>query len=120
MNVQIITRNGQAIVECLPDGQQLASEDDALELIAACGENDTPRLLLHAENLPADFYRLSTGLAGRLLLKFSNYRLRVAAVLPLELTRQGRFHEMVLETNRGNEFRVFQDREAAEQWLVEG
>ncbi len=118
MNVQTITRNGQAIVECLPDGQQLSSEDDALELVAACGENETPRLLLHAENLPADFYRLSTGLAGRLLLKFSNYRLRVAAVLPLELTRQGRFHEMVLETNRGNEFRVFQDREAAEQWLV--
>jgi hypothetical protein len=44
---------------------------------------------------------------------------RVAAVIPLNLVDQGRFHEMVLEANRGNQFRVFQSREKAEQWLLE-
>lgn len=119
MNVKRITQSDQPYLECMPDGQQLNGENEALDLIAACGENETDRLLLHAENLPADFYRLSSGLAGKLLLKFSNYRIRVAAILPAELVHQGRFREMVLETNRGNEFRVFQEREAAEQWLVE-
>ncbi len=34
---------------------KIASEADALELIGFCGENDTDRLLVHAENLTRGF-----------------------------------------------------------------
>jgi hypothetical protein len=39
-------------------------------------------------------------------------------VLTPELVNQGRFREMVLEANKGNQFRVFYQREAAELWLA--
>ena len=120
MNYRLITEHRQTYLECLPGEGQLASESEALDLVAACGENGTDRLMLHAWNLTEDFYSLRTGLAGAILLKFSNYHIRVAAVLTPELVNQGRFREMVLETNRGNQFRVFYDQEAAEHWLIAG
>jgi PadR family transcriptional regulator, regulatory protein AphA len=89
-----------------------------LELVAACGEYNTDRVMLHASHLTDDFYQLRTGLAGAVLQKFANYRIRAAAVLTPEFVNQGRFREMVMEANRGNQFRVFYDRESAEAWLT--
>jgi len=118
MEYQLVNVPSQTYVECMPSQDQLASETDALDLVAACGEYRTNRLMLYAANLPEDFYQLKSGLAGNVLLKFSNYRLRVAAVLTPELVGQGRFREMALETNRGNQFRIFSDRQSAEDWLL--
>ena len=56
------------------------------------------------------FFDLKTGLAGAALLKWSNYFLRVAVILPPERIGTGRFAEFVMETNRGNQFRVFSDK----------
>jgi len=106
-------------LECEPQGGVIQTESDALDLVAACGENGTYNLLIHADNLPEAFYDLRTGLAGAILLKFSNYRLRVAVILDPVKSSQGRFGEMVLETNRGDQFRVFSSPESAEAWLLE-
>lgn len=119
MNVQVIENTSNRYVECLVDGGRIENEQDALDLVAICGENQVYRLLLHAENLSEDFYHLKTGLAGAVLLKFSNYSLKVAAVLTREKVGQGYFSEMVLEANRSNrDFHVFYDQEKAEEWLV--
>jgi PadR family transcriptional regulator, regulatory protein AphA len=118
MNSKLIVKNEQSYIECIPDGCRMESERDALDLVAICGENHTARLMLHAENLSEDFYQLHSGLAGAILLKFVIYGLRVAAILPINLVNQGHFKDMVLETNRGNAFRVFQTREEAVQWLI--
>jgi hypothetical protein len=119
MNSTLITTNNHTYLEMLPDGSLVQTERDALDLVAACIENGTGSLLLHAANLPEDFFRLSTGLAGAILLKLSNYHIRCAMLITLELASQGRFHEMVLEANRRNtELHFFYEREAAEKWLA--
>jgi hypothetical protein len=117
MQTQLIEFNGVKILECLPDGGVIASEADALELVAICGENQVDRVMLHASNLADDFYYLRTGLAGAVLLKFSNYHIRAAAILSPKLVSRGHFREMVMETNQGNQFRVFYDREMVLKWL---
>ena len=120
MEYSVVQKGDKKYVECTSgEGNQVVNERDALDLVAACGENDTHRLMLRAENLTPEFYQLRTGLAGSILLKFSNYYLKVAAVLTPELVNQGRFREMVLETNRtSNEFRVFYEQDKAEEWLL--
>ncbi len=118
MDYRLVQVGEVKYVECLPDGWLITRDSDALDLVAACGEHDTDRLLLHADSLPAEFYNLKTGLAGAILLKFSNYFIRCAAVLPPELVNQGRFQEFALETNRGRAFRIFSDRDSAERWLM--
>jgi|WetSurSiteA1Bulk_404760.scaffolds.fasta_scaffold06944_4 hypothetical protein len=114
---QFVANGGPGFVESLP-AMKISTEADALELIGICGENETDRLLVHAENLTADFYDLHTRLAGEILLKMSIYKVRLAAVITAEEIGDGRFSEMVLETNRGNAFRVFNTRDEAVAWLA--
>ncbi len=118
MDTNLVISNGDSYLECVPTERWIQREADALDLIAACIENDTSQLMLHAGCLSEDFYRLRTGLAGAVLQKFTDYHIRVAAVIPSEIASQGHFSEMVSEANRGNSFHVFQTREAAERWLI--
>jgi hypothetical protein len=118
MSYTLIDIEGKTYVECQPGVLCLRNEADALDLVAACGENETHRLMIHAGNLSHDFFDLSTRVAGEILLKFYNYRIKAAAVLTPELVERGKFKDFVLETNRGRDFRVFYDRAAAESWLL--
>ena len=118
MNYTLIHTQGRSYIECQPGEICLRNEADALDLVAACGENGTQRLMIHASNLAPEFFDLSTRVAGEILLKFSNYRIQAAAVLRPEMVERGKFKDFVLETNRGRDFRVFYDRQSAESWLV--
>jgi len=119
LDYRLVNTSPNSYVECLPGSQPLASPQDALELVAACGEHQTQRLLLHAECLSKDFFDLSTRLAGEILLKFTNYYLKVAAIIPTEQIGRGKFYEFALETNRGRDFRIFSDLQKAVDWLVQ-
>ncbi len=119
LNYQMVEHPRNRYVECLAGAGRIEGERDALDLIGACGEYETHRLLLHAETLSEDFYHLRTGLAGAVLQKFADYRIKTAAVLTPELVNQGRFREMALEANRSNRlFHIFYVRAEAEAWLV--
>ena len=118
METIIKHKAGKTWIETVPGTGMLANENDALDLVGQCGENDTPLLLIRSENLPDAFYDLHTGLAGSALLKFSNYRSIVAAVVKPQLANAGKFWEFALETNRGREFHVCLDDETAMQWLL--
>lgn len=119
MHVEIVQQTTGVYVKGSPGHAILTNERDVVDLISFCGEHNTDRVLLFAENLPQKFFDLKSGEAGMVLQKFANYRMKVAAVLPPSYI-QGKFSEFVLETNRGNQFRVFQHPEEAEQWLLAG
>ncbi len=112
-----VQKDGFCYIACAPESLPVASEADALELVAACGEAGTDRLLLLEENLGEDFFHLSTCLAGLVLQKLDNYRIRAALVIAKERMQRGKFHEFVLETNRGSQFHFCEDRAQAEAWL---
>jgi PadR family transcriptional regulator, regulatory protein AphA len=118
VDYRVISQGNQKFIECIPGMSRIENEQDALDLVAACGENETNLLLLHADNLTDDFFHLKTGLAGKILLKFSNYFLKVAAVLTPDLVNQGKFKDMAIESNRSQEFRIFYDLEVAKNWLL--
>ena len=107
-----------AYLECPAESLRIASECDALDVVALCGEHSTERLLLDGDCLHPDFFELKTELAGAVLLKLSNYHIRTAVVLPPERIGSGRFAEFVREANTGNQFRVFSDVAEAVSWLL--
>lgn len=117
MSLHLAEVNGQSYLIYSRESGVLNSEAKALELVAACGEAGTNRLLLEAGCLPESFFELRSGLAGQVLLKFSNYHLKVAAVADPKLVGNGRFAEFARETNRGHAFGVFPSRPEAEDWL---
>jgi hypothetical protein len=120
MSTTLVSSNGKTYLECQAGMPPLAGEQDALDLVALCGEHDTHRLMLHGEHLPPAFFDLKTGLAGSVLLKFTNYRLKVVAVVTPEQVGTGRFAEMAMEANHFGDFGVFYTRQRAEEWLLRG
>ncbi|WP_054975647.1 DUF4180 domain-containing protein [Paenibacillus sp. A3] len=105
-------------MECASAEAPLRTGQDTLDLIAACIEHDTNLLVVHAETLSDDFFNLRTGLAGEMLQKFVNYRLKTAIIITNELIVKGKFKELLAEANKGNDFRVFGSAGEAEGWLL--
>ena len=117
MNVHLVEKHGCKYIEGVATEQFIQREEDAVALVGVCGEHSAERLLLYAGNLSEIFFDLKSGLAGAILQKFVNYRLKVALVISSDLV-QGRFKEYILEANQGNQFRAFQERRDAEIWLT--
>lgn len=118
MNYRVVDKNNKKYIECISSIIPLHNEQAALDLIALCGENDTNLLMINAEALARDFFDLKTGLAGQILQKFANYYIKAAVVVSNEMKIKGKFKEMMIESNRGNNFRIFNNQNEAENWLL--
>lgn len=118
MNFKVIEKVGKKYIEFASAETPLRTEQEALDIIAICFENDASHIMLRAEALTDDFFKLRTGLAGQVLQKFINYRIKVAAVISNEHIITGKFKELIAESNKGNDFRVFSDVTEAENWLL--
>ena len=118
MNYTIVERNDKSYIEYASLEAPIHNEQDTLDLIAACFENNTNLIMIHMDALADDFFKLRTGLAGNLLQKFMNYHIKAAVVITDDQKVKGKFKELLAESNKGNSFRVFDNREAAENWLL--
>jgi Domain of unknown function (DUF4180) len=77
----------------------------------------TDGLILTETDLSPDFFDLKTGLAGELLQKFANYRVRVAFIIPDPAAHGERFGELVHEHSAHRLVRFVRSREEADAWL---
>lgn len=118
MQHRLVHAEGRTYIEVASVTSPLSAEQDATDLVALTWQFETPLLLLPAEAFTDEFFRLKSGLAGAVLQKFGNYGLTVAAVVPGWAGNGDRFRELVLESNKGRTFGVFEERSAAEAWLL--
>lgn len=118
MNYAVIEKNGRKYIEYASAETPIRNEQNALDLIAACFENNINLLMLHVEALADDFFKLRTGLAGNILQKFINYHIKVSVVVTDNKKVKGKFKEFLNESNKGNSFRVFDSKNEAENWLL--
>jgi hypothetical protein len=94
--------SGDILIAELTDDKFIITEiDDALELIYGIGTYDCDRIIIHAKNLHDDFYRLRTGLAGDILQKFSNYRVKLAVIGDFTKYGSKSLQDLIRECNRG-------------------
>jgi len=78
---------------------------------------DKGGLMLQEEELGENFFDLSTGLAGELFQKFTNYNSRLALVIADPGRYNKRFQELAYEHKSHPGVRVFSTVEAARDWL---
>ncbi|MFR1906061.1 MAG: DUF4180 domain-containing protein [Clostridium neonatale] len=69
-------------------------------------------------NVKEDFFNIKTRLAGMALQKFINYHVKVAVIIEDEEVYNYRFKEMIMEANKGNNFRTFKNIAEAESWIL--
>jgi len=96
-------RNGVRVFECEAEGAQLRRDRDALDLIGEAWKHRAGFIVIPAERLGDDFFRLSTRVAGEIIQKFVIYRLRVAIVGDISryVAESSALRDFVYESNRG-------------------
>ena len=115
MRVTVHELAGVAIVEPL---DPLTRASEARDLVGACLEHRADSVLLDAAALSPELFELRSGLAGELLQKLQNYRIRLALVVPDERAHGERVAELLREAKRGASFRAFPTRGEAEAGLA--
>lgn len=114
---ELIRKEGKSYIELIATASPIATEQDALDLVALCGEHDTGLLLIHYNAFDEGFFRYKSGIAGAMLQKFSNYYVKVAVLLPAEMAGKERPGLSGIQISKAHNFKVFEKREEAELWL---
>jgi hypothetical protein len=90
------TVNEEPIAELLGTGIQISDVPDALDLIGNAGAHS---VVVREEQLSPEFFRLSSRLAGDILQKFTNYRMRLAIVGDFSKYRSKPLADFIRESN---------------------
>jgi|SRR5215471_16726621 len=118
MALSLVEDAGTRLVEGTPGQPLMIRVDDASLVVEACFSHRARRALLYAPNLTTGFFDLSSGEAGAILQKLRNYGIRLAVVCPPGSVQfSSRFGEMLAEEQLRRDFRVFETRDAAREWL---
>ncbi|NLL39156.1 MAG: DUF4180 domain-containing protein [Clostridiales bacterium] len=84
--------------------EKIADAQAALDLIASVFyETNSNRLVLNKSCLTDDFFVLRTGLAGEVLQKFINYRVKVSFVGDYSDYTSKSLKDFIYESNNGND-----------------
>lgn len=99
------------------EGPVLRDEQSALDVIGETYGTGVDVVAVPVERLDPEFGRLSSGVAGAIVQKFVNYRLRLVVVGALGAT-SGPVDDWVREANRGRELWFVADLAELEERLA--
>jgi hypothetical protein len=95
---------GVPVLVCGDEGAPIASTQDALDVIgAAFSRADV--VAVPVGRFDEQFFTLRTGLAGGIMQKFANYRMRLAVVgdISAHVAASTALRDLVFESNRGDQ-----------------
>lgn len=94
---------GTRVLVAEADGPLICGERDATDLIGRAFEAGADWIAVPKQRLGADFFQLSTRVAGEMIQKIVNYRFRLAVVgdLSAEIAASKALHDFVYESNKG-------------------
>ena len=106
MQTIIHTRNGHVITELIDDGILLKDSQDFLDIAANCPSRN---IILHKENILPEFFDLKTRIAGDVLQKASNYRIRIGIVGDFKNISSKSLRDFIYESNKTEEI-IFKEK----------
>lgn len=89
------------IAEIQADGIIIRTAEDGLDLLGNTYYQGFERMILHAKNMSPEFFDLKNGLAGEILQKFSNYRMRLVIVGDFSAYTGKAIRDFMFESNKG-------------------
>lgn len=99
MIIETHTINNTKIAEIISDTTIIESTEDGLDLLGNLYYQDFDKIILHEKNITPKFFDLKTGIAGEILQKFSNYRVRLAIVGDFKYNSQS-IKDFIFESNK--------------------
>ncbi|MFM9950038.1 MAG: DUF4180 domain-containing protein [Saprospiraceae bacterium] len=100
MKIEIHQINDQQIAEVVSETSVIATTQDGLDLLGNLYFQGFDKIILHEKNITPDFFDLKTGIAGEILQKFSNYRVRLAIVGDFSAYPGQSIRDFIFESNK--------------------
>ncbi len=91
------------IAEVLADEIMVKTSDDGLQLLGDLYYSGFDAIVLHQQNIAPDFFDLKTGMAGEILQKFSNYRMRLFILGDFTSVSSKSLTDFIRESNKGKQ-----------------
>jgi hypothetical protein len=101
MKLKIHNINDTKIAEVISDVILIDKIEDGLDLLGNLYYQGFDKIVIHENNITPDFFDLKTGIAGEILQKFSNYRVRLAIVGEFSKYRSKSLNDFIYESNKG-------------------
>ena len=89
------------IIEVVAEGIVINTIDDGTDLVGNAYYQGYEKLIINKENITPDFFDLKTKLAGEILQKFSNYRVRLVILGDFSKVESNSLQDFIRESNKG-------------------
>lgn len=114
MNLNVIHVGKETVAEVGAEEPVVRTPQDALDLLATAQyRHEATCLLLREGHLTPAFFDLKTGLAGDILQKYTNYKMKLVVVGDFAGVTSRSLEAFILESNRGRQVAFMPDRAAA-------
>jgi len=103
MSAKTYDLNGLRVLEYAAEGPVVLDSRDISDVLGEAFSNQAQLIVIAADRLSPNFYRLQTGLLGEFFQKLANYGLRIAIVgdiLPYTTSSKS-LRDLVYESNKG-------------------
>jgi hypothetical protein len=105
MNITKVEAGGENIAVVSSSEILIEDVQSALDFMATVQyEADCSRIIINKSIITESFFDLKTRLAGEILQKFINYRVKVAFIGDFSMYTSQSFQDFIYECNRGNDF----------------
>ncbi|HEX5117699.1 MAG TPA: DUF4180 domain-containing protein [Pseudonocardiaceae bacterium] len=96
--------HGTRVMVLAADGPLVASEQDAVDLLGSVFSSRASVVAVPVSRLPSTFFSLRSGVAGAIVQKLVNYRVRLAVVGDISsYLGSASLRAFVVEANRGRD-----------------
>lgn len=117
---ELVVAHGRRLLMLSPDGPPIRTHVDAVNVIGAAWSAAADLLVIPVSRLPADFFDLSTRVAGEIVQKLVDYRADAAVLgdIAAHLKRSSALRAFVAESNRGSSLWFLADRDELDARLA--
>ena len=119
MNIELLTVKDAVIAVISGEEKHIRDTQSALDLAMTVKyETGAEKILLNKKPICEDFFILSTGMAGEILQKYTNYHVKMAVYGDFSHYTSQPLKDFIYESNHGKDFFFFATKEEAIQHLA--
>ncbi|GGD68033.1 hypothetical protein GCM10011514_35190 [Emticicia aquatilis] len=118
MEIKVHQYDKQIIAEVISDSLVIANLEDGIDLVGNLYYQGFDKVMIEKDIITEQFFDLKTKLAGEILQKFSNYKIKLAIVGDFSKYESSSLKDFIFESNKhGHIFFVDSKPEAIERFL---
>lgn len=118
MNIELHKTDSSEIAEIIADEYVITSTEDGADLAGNLYFQGFDKVIIYEKNIIPAFFDLKTGIAGEILQKFSNYRIRLAVIGNWSLHTNKHMQEFISESNKFGHINFTETKEEAIRRLL--